>query len=119
MSEGALVHEFDEAMLGIYKRALSEAHYKATRFLAMLQEHGGLETARLLIHSPNVSEGYTALWERKRLDLTVEAVIHDNPRWHALFTRDELEICLKRLTDYGYSAAVKPAPAIRAGNSEQ
>jgi hypothetical protein len=102
MSNEALISEFDEEMLGIYERALSEAHYKATRFLAMLHEYRGLETARLLIHSSTVSEGYTALWERKRLDLTVEAVVHDNPKWHPLFTRDELGICVKRLTDYGY-----------------
>ena len=102
MSDAALISEFDEEMLGIYERALSEAHYKATRFLTMLHENRGLETARLLIHSSSVSEGYTALWERKRLDLTVEAVVHDNPKWHPLFTRDELAICVKRLTDYGY-----------------
>ena len=102
MSDAALIFEFDEEMLGIYERAVSEAHYKATHFLTMLHEHRGLETARLLIHSSTVSEGYTALWERKRLDLTVEAVVHDNPKWHPLFTRDELGICVKRLTDYGY-----------------
>jgi hypothetical protein len=82
MAQDALTSEFDQEMLRIYQRALSEAHYKATRFLTMLHEHRGLETARLLNHSPTASEGYTALWERKRLDLTVEAVIHDNPKWH-------------------------------------
>ena len=102
MSREALTSEFDQEMLRIYQRALSEAHYKATRFLTMLHEHRGLETARLLIHSPTVSEGYTALWERKRLDLTVEAVIHDNPKWHPLFNQEELDTCVKRLTDYGY-----------------
>jgi hypothetical protein len=102
MPQEALIGEFDEEMLRIYQRALSEAHYKATRFLAMLHEHRGLETARLLIHSPTVSEGYTALWELTRLDLTVEAVIRDNPKWHPLFTQEELEICMRRLTDYGY-----------------
>jgi hypothetical protein len=102
MSGSTLTFEFDEEMLSIYERALSEAHYRATRFLSMLHEHRGLETARLLIHSATVSEGYTALWERKRLDLTVEAVIHDNPKWHPLFTREELDICVKRLRDYGY-----------------
>lgn len=102
MPEKTLISEFDEEMLGIYRRALSEAQYKATRFLAMLHEHGGLDTARLLIHSPTVSEGYTALWERKRLDLTVEAVIHDNSKWHPLFKPEELDICMKRLKDYGY-----------------
>ena len=98
----ALVNEFDQAMLSIYQRALSEAQYRATRFLKMLHEHRGLQTAQLLIHSSTVSEGYTALWERQRLDLTVEAVIHDNPKWHSLFTEEELAICKKRLTDYEY-----------------
>ncbi|HEY5178143.1 MAG TPA: hypothetical protein VII95_21520 [Terriglobales bacterium] len=60
-----------------------------------------METARILLHSPNVSEGYT-LYLRGRLDLTVEAVIHDNPKWHPLFTQDELAICTKRLEDYRY-----------------
>jgi hypothetical protein len=45
----------------------------------------------------NVSEGYTALWERGRLDLTVEALIHDNPQWHPLFTPEELAICTEPL----------------------
>ncbi len=74
----------------------------ATRFLHMLYEHRGLETARILLHSTNVSEGYTALWERGRLDLTVEAVIHDNSKWHPLFTQEDLAICTKRLKEYRY-----------------
>jgi hypothetical protein len=75
-----LVAEFDQEMFRIYERARSEANYNATRFLQMLYEHRGLEIARILLHSTNVSEGYTALWERGRLDLTVEAVIHvDGP----------------------------------------
>jgi len=67
----------------------------------MLQEQHGLRTARILLHSPNVSEGYIALWERGRIDLTVEAVIHEHERWHRLFTPDELAIRSKRLRDYG------------------
>ena|SRR5690242_16870268 len=102
MTHEPLAEAFDEEMFGIYKRAHSEANYNASRFLQMLHEHRGLETARILLHSPNVSEGYTALWERRRLDLTVEAVIHDNPKWHPLFTQEELDICTKRLTDYEY-----------------
>ena len=45
---------------------------------------------------------YTALWERGRLDVTVEAVIHDNPKWHPLFTQEDLAICAKRLREYRY-----------------
>ena len=52
--------------------------------------------------STNVSEGYTALWERRRLDLAVEAIIHDNPKWHLQFTQEDLAICAKRLREYRY-----------------
>jgi hypothetical protein len=102
-----LLAEFDQEMLHIYQRAHSEANYNATRFLQMLHEHRGLETARILLHAPNVSEGYTALWERGHIDLTVEAAIHDNPKWHPLFTEDELAICVKRLKDYEYIRAAE------------
>ena len=68
----------------------------------MLDENGGVETAHILINAPTVSDGYTALWERGRLDLTVEAIIWDNPKYHKLFTEEELGIIKKRLIDYEY-----------------
>jgi hypothetical protein len=79
MADKLLEAAFDEAMLGIYQRALSEVRYSASRFLHMLHEHRGLQTARILLHAATESEGYAALWRRGRLDLTVEALIHDNP----------------------------------------
>jgi hypothetical protein len=56
----------------------------------------------MLINSAHVSEGYTALWERKRLDLTVEAMILDNEKYQSLFTENELAICRKRLKQYDF-----------------
>ena len=94
--------EFNQAMLGIYNKARSEANYTPSVFFRMISEHGGYETARRLIHSPNVSEGYVKLFELGRLDLTVEAVIIENGNWHALFTDQELDVCRKRLHAYGY-----------------
>lgn len=94
--------EFHEAMLEIYRRAKSEAKYNAQRFLQMVVDQGGVKAARMLIHANAVSDGYTALWERERLDLTVEAMIVASDRFHSLFTQDELSICSRRLTDYGY-----------------
>jgi hypothetical protein len=102
MADKALLTAFDDEMFRIYQRAIVEAHYNASRFLQMLHEHRGLETARILLHSTNMSEGYKALWERRRLDLTVEAVIHDNPKWHSLFTEEDLVICRRRLKEYEY-----------------
>jgi hypothetical protein len=97
--------QFHQAMLDIYSRAKSEVGYNATRFLGMVVERGGLETARYLLHAATVSEGYTALWERQRLDLTVEATILQ-PNWQLLFTDMERQIAINRLQEYGYSGAL-------------
>ena len=84
-------------MYDIYHRTLSKTDYKASIFQSMLIDYGGLETARRLILSSKISDGYTALWERRRLNLTVEALIHDNEKWHQLFSSEELAICTRRL----------------------
>ena len=102
MADETLLAAFDEEMFRIYQRALTEAEYNASRFLQMLYEHRGLETARILVRSTQASEGYEALWKRGRLDLTVEAVIHDNPKWHPLFTEEDLALCARRLEKYKY-----------------
>jgi hypothetical protein len=93
---------FDEAMFNVYRLAKEEAGYNATIFLGMLHDRGGLATAKALINAPKPSDGYTALYERGRLDLTVEAVVVENSVWHSLFTKDELDKSRKRLLAYGY-----------------
>jgi hypothetical protein len=90
-------------MLDVYQRAKTEAGYNASRFLSMVTEQGGYEAARTLLHAQNVSEGYTALWERKRLDLTVEAVILKS-EWRDLFSEVERDIARRRLAEYGYDS---------------
>ena len=88
-------------MFAIYREA-RDIGYTPSIFLRMLNEKGALQTARQLINASRPSDGYTRLWELRRLDLSVEAVVHENPEWHGLFTRDELDRCRKRLTDYRY-----------------
>lgn len=100
----ALETEFDAAMMDIYRHARTKANYTATRFLQMLNEHRGLKTAQLLLHATHVSDGYTALWERGRLDLTVEALILE-PRWHGLFTDEDREIARDRLRKYRFDVS--------------
>jgi hypothetical protein len=103
-----LEERFDLAMMDIYRRAKSEAKYNATRYFQMLAEHRGLETARILLHADTVSDGYTALWERGRLDLTVEALINDHPEYHSLFTDEERQIARRRLEEYKYAPVIDP-----------
>jgi hypothetical protein len=98
----ALEREFHDAMVDVYRRARQEAGYQAGYFLQMVSEHGGLETARRLLHAPTPSEGFTALWERHRLDLTVEAIIL-KPEFAPLFTDEDRDIARTRLREYGYA----------------
>ena len=95
--------QFTQAMFEIYRRAKSEAGYPANAFLGMITQDGGLLTAKRLINSPKPSEGYTALHLRERLDLTVEATVINEPRWHVLFSSEELEKAASRLKRYGYA----------------
>jgi hypothetical protein len=37
------------------------------------------------------------------LDLTVEAVVVEEPKWHSLFSKEELAKARKRFADYGIS----------------
>ena len=94
--------EFDEAMLDIYRHAKSDAGYTATRFLGMVVSRGGLDTAQYLIHADTISDGYAALCERNRLDLTVEYLILE-PKWKPLFTKAERHVAVRRLREYGYA----------------
>jgi len=94
---GDLERLFDKAMFSIYERALSECGYKATLFRQMILQHGGLQTAKMLLHKPGLQYGFEALWEHGRLDLTMEALIL-KPPWNKLFSDEEKEIARKRLT---------------------
>jgi hypothetical protein len=100
-----LKDEFTQAMFEIYRRAKDEAKYAANIFLQMVADRGGLETARYLINQSRPSDGYTHLYERGRIDLTVEAMIVDNEKWHPLFSADEIIRARKRLVEYGYQPA--------------
>ena len=51
-------------------------------------EHSGVETARTLLWKEDVSDGFTTLWELKRLDLSVEAYVL-RPEYAPLFTEED------------------------------
>jgi hypothetical protein len=48
---------------------------------------------------PAISDGFAKLWERGRLDLSVEAVVVQ-PRFAALFTEDEVDAARRRLDQF-------------------
>ena len=66
----------------------------------MVSTRGALETARELLRSGTPSEGFTALWGRGRLDLTVEALARRR-EFRSLFTHEELVTARSRLERHG------------------
>jgi hypothetical protein len=90
-----LFRRFERDMEAIHDKAKAIG-YNATRYLVMLREHGGLETAHWLLSGNDVSYGFTELWLMGRQDLTVEALAI-KPEYAALFSRDELAKARERL----------------------
>ena len=101
MSKALLERRFHEALLSLYKRAKAECGDNATRFLQMVNERGGLQTAHFLLHASSLSEGSTILWQKGRLDLTLEKLVLDR-QWQELFSDEERGIARKRLSELGY-----------------
>jgi hypothetical protein len=96
-SNGALEMKFDEAMRNIYRAAQSECGYTATRFMQMIQTHGGLVTAKRLLASTTFPSGLSQLAECGCLHLSMEALVLDE-QWSELFTDAELKLAKRRLT---------------------
>ncbi len=97
----ALEQQFHQKMIEIYQRAVSECAYRPTRFLQMVTERGGVLAARDLLRASRPAEGLSILWEHGRLDLSVEALVCEEP-WRVLFTREEIAEAKKRLNELGY-----------------
>jgi hypothetical protein len=89
-----------QAMIRLYQDAKRETGYNATRFLQMVSGQGGAATARQLLAGAQPSDGFTALWERGRLDLTVEHLVLQ-PEFETLFSDGERQLAAERLAGYG------------------
>lgn len=101
-SMAGLEERFHEEMLDIYRRANRECHYNPTRFLSMVSEVGGVVAAKELLVPGSPQYGFEVLWERKRLDLTVEALVL-RESWRQMFSLGEIAEAQARLEQYGYT----------------
>jgi hypothetical protein len=74
--------QFDGAMFEIYSRAKSEAGYNATIFLTNARQPRWIGHREISDQLPKAIRRLQQLYERGRLDLTVEAMITENSKWH-------------------------------------
>jgi hypothetical protein len=97
-----LANQFHEELLETYVEAKSRCKYNATRFLQMLEEHGGVETARRLLSAGSAMQtGLAELWKCGRLDISVEAKVL-LPKYEPLFSAELRENASHRLQQYEF-----------------
>ena len=82
-------------------RLRREIAYNPTRFNQMVAEHGGVEAVRQLLRGRDASDGFTTLWEARRLEMSVEAAAL-LPWYRALFTDEERAVAHRRLVDHDF-----------------
>ena len=102
-----LEKEFHIKMTEIYDKAKAEIGYNAGRFKQMVDRYGGLIAARKLLSYKGIPYGFEELSLHHRQDLTMEALIVENPKFYELFKKDEIKVAKKRLRDSGYTPNIK------------
>lgn len=95
-----LESDFERDMRQIYEIA-RENGYVAHYFLQMLDEHGGVETAKRLLLADQPQTGLYKLWELKLLDSSTEALVMKE-RYRSLFSDAEVAEARRRLIELGY-----------------
>lgn len=83
-------------------RETEAAGHDPRRFKTMLNTHGGFEAVKRILESGTPSDGFTKLWELKRLDLTCEAIIVES-KWRPYFDDDLLLRAERLLRQSGYA----------------
>ena len=93
-------NRFHQEMLRIYRETAKFGYYPRY-FLQMVGDLGGVYAAKRLLSSRDLQSGFERLWTEGRLDLSVEALVLEEP-WTSLFTDEELTEARSRLKDLGY-----------------
>lgn len=96
-----LKNKFNEEILQAVEES-KKIGYIPTRFIQMLQLQGNnaFEVVSRLV-TKEATTGLEKLWEKGRLDLSVEAVMIKN-EYRELFDSDVIKICEKKLKSCGY-----------------
>lgn len=95
-----LEDDFDRDMRDIYRMGIEHGYY-AHYFIQMIEEHGGVNTAKRLLAVEKPQEGLYRLWELSLLNESMEALVID-PRYSTLFSQGEIITAKQRLEDLGY-----------------
>lgn len=108
-----MTNEEDAAFTEFLLQKAAEAEgmgYRPALFKQMLAAQGGEATVRQLLSKGKPSDGFTRLWELRRLDLTVEALVVET-QWRRFFDPILLQQAERLLTQAKYAFTRYAPPA--------
>ena len=91
-----LKKRFENEIMESVRISKEELGYNPTRFIKMCYEYGVLGTAKKLLASEKVSDGFAELTSRERSELTVEHIALKS-EFRSLFSDEELKNAANRL----------------------
>lgn len=95
--EERLKQQFHDEMLRIYQDARRQCSgYRGTRFIQLVKQEGGYETAKRLLVNPDIQDGFTDLCLCGCLHLTAEHLVLEE-EFFPLFSENERAEARKRL----------------------
>lgn len=92
--------DFENEMRYLIKESI-RIGYTPSYLIQMLNENRAVNVAKKLIMKDGGTSGFEKMWEKKRLDLTIEAIVIQ-PKYKELFTKEEIEESNNRLKKYGF-----------------
>lgn len=96
-----LKRELRERYISTYNQC-KKFRYFPRAFLDMVVSNEDIvEVTKKLIHKEGGTSGFTTLFEKKRMDLSVEKIILE-PKYRKLFTCEDLQAAYNRLKQYEY-----------------
>ena len=96
-----LEESFRDALEQSLKQAEETRLYNPARLRALAERFGAVEAVKGLAGKGRTSDGFSALQDAKRLDLSPEALVISR-KFGPLFTDAEADFCLQALLDAGY-----------------
>ena len=98
--------EFTAALLRVIQTAQDDCGIRQTRLRQSVLDYGGVPTAKRQIKRSCASEGFDALAQAGRLELSLEALVV-SAKFNTLFTDEEVNACFALLCSADYYGSRK------------
>ena len=101
MKSPTLEAQFAQEWQAALSAAQAACHVSQKRLIEATERRGALAAVKESLSRRRPSEGFHALEQAGRLDLSLEALAA-RPSYAALFTDDEVNFCMDLLCEYGF-----------------